>query len=274
MLRTFAFIITQLRRTLAWDSRPNIQPVDSIVQSRVTPQLGLLGKLTREWSVFASYSESLEPQNSVDADGNVAGPVEGKGWEAGIKADAFEHRFSGSVSAFEIERTNTATRDTVRELQTGRNPFFLFGNTDTVTGAEADLAFNPIPSWQVLATYTWLWQRETTAAQDRARIGTVFVLTPERAASVWTKYAPSSGPLRGWEVGGGVRWDNGYLLTALIPTGSSRTYDAMLRYSFKALNRRMSATLNLKNVTDERNLGGFLNWTNPRELYLSLVTRF
>jgi iron complex outermembrane receptor protein len=264
----------QLRRTLAWDSRPNIEPADSIVQSRVTPQFGILAKLTREWSVFASYSESLEPQNSVDADGNVAGPVEGKGWEAGLKADAFGQRLSGSVSAFGIDRTNTATRDTARELRVGRSPYFFFGNTDTVAGAEADLAFNPVASWQILATYTWLWQRETTAAQDRARIGTPFVLTPEHAASLWTKFAPVSGPLRGWEFGGGVRWDNGYLLTALIPAGPSRTYDAMLRYSFKLLNRRMSATLNLKNVTDERNFGGFLNWTNPRELYLSLHTRF
>lgn len=264
----------QLRRTLGWDSLPGIQPADSVVQSRVTPQFGLLGKLSREWSAFASYSESLEPQNSVDADGNVAGPVRGRGWEAGIKADAFSHMFTATLSTFEIERSNTASRDTVREAQLGRSPFFLFGNTDTVSGAEADLAFNPTPAWQILATYTWLWQRETTAAQVAAQVGTPFVLTPERAVSVWTKYVVRSGALQGLEIGGGVRWDNGYLLTALIPTGPSHTYDAMLRYSFKALGRRLSAGLNVKNLTDERNLGGFLNWTNPREAYVSLTTRF
>lgn len=264
----------QLRRTLAWDSLPGIQPADSVVQSRVTPQFGVLGKLSREWSIFASYSESLEPQNSVDADGNVAGPVQGRGWEAGIKADAFDHMFTATVSAFEIERSNTVSRDTVRETQVGRSPFFLFGNTDTVSGAEADIAFNPTSAWQIIATYTWLWQRETTAAQVASQVGAPFVLTPERAGSVWTKYVVPSGVFRGVELGGGVRWDHGYLLTALIPTGPSRTYDALVRYSFKAMGRRMSASLNIKNLTDEQNLGGFLNWTNPREAYVSLTTRF
>lgn len=264
----------QLRRTLAWDSLPGIQPADSVVQSRVTPQFGLLGKLTREWSVFASYSESLEPQNSVDADGNVAGPVQGRGWEAGVKTDAFDHMFTATLSTFEIERSNVSSRDTVREAREGRSPFFLFGNTDTVSGAEADLAFNPTRSWQILATYTWLWQRETTASQVASQVGAPFVLTPERAASVWTKYVVASGVLHGLEVGGGVRWDNGYLLTALIPTGSSHTYDALVRYSFKAMGRRTSVSLNVKNLTDERNLGGFLNWTNPREAYVSLTTKF
>ena len=266
---------TQLRRTLGWDSLPGIiLPTDSVVQSRVTPQFGLLGKLSREWSVFASYSESLEPQNSVDADGNVAGPVQGRGWEAGIKADAFDHRFAATLSAFEIERSNTVSRDTLRETRTGRSPFFLFGNTDTVSGAEADIAFNPTAAWQILATYTRLWQRETTAAQVATQVGAQFVLTPEHACSLWTKYVVPSGAFHGLEVGGGMRWDNGYLLTALIPTGPSRTYDAMLRYSFKAMGRRVSASLNVKNLTDERNLGGFLNWTNPREAYVSLNTKF
>lgn len=264
----------QLRRTLRWDSVPGILPADSVVQSRVTPQFGLLGKLSREWSLFASYSESLEPQNSVDADGNVAGPVQGQGWEAGVKADALGQRLAATVSTFRIERSNTASRDTAREARLGRSPFFLFGNTDTVSGAEADLAFNPVASWQILATYTWLWQRETTASPTPALVGVPFVLTPERAATLWTKYVVPAGVLAGLEIGAGVRWDNGYLLTALIPTGASRTYDAMARFPFRLGGRRLSATLNVKNLTDERNLGGFLNWTNPREAYLSLNLRF
>jgi len=100
------------------------------------------------------------------------------------------------------------------------------------------------------------------------------VLTPERAASLWTEYVVPAGALKGLELGGGVRWDNGYLITALIATGPSRTYGAMARFPFRIGGRRVSATLNVKNLTDERNLGGFLNWTNPREAYLSLNTRF
>ncbi len=265
---------TQIRRTLAWDSLPAIATADSIVQDRVTPQFALLYKLNPEWSVFATYSQSLEPQNQVDADGNAAGPVEGAGYEIGIKADAFERRLAATLSLFEIERSNTATRDTVREAQVGRSPLFFFGNTETVQGFEADVAYNPTNAWQVLLTYTWLWQSETTAAQDPTRIGTPFTLTPEQTFNVWTKYVVPSGPAKGLELGGGFRWDGGYLLTALIETGASHRFDLLVRYPLTLAGRRVSLSANLNNVSDEKNLGGGLNWTNPREFTLSASTRF
>ena len=264
----------ELRETLAWDSRPVVAPADRLVQDRVTPQAGLLYKVTDEWSVFASYSESLESQNSIDADGNVSGPIEGRGYEFGIKADAFENRLSATISLFEVERANTASRDTLREALEGRDPLFFFGNTDTSQGVELDLAYNPLAQWQVLVSYAWLWQREVTGAQDPTRIGTIFEQTPEHALNVWTKYTFASGALKGGEIGGGVRWDDGYLVTPLIKSNASHRFDLLLRYPLEIAGRTVTAMLNVNNVTDERNLGGSINWTNPREFTLSLSTRF
>lgn len=264
----------RLRETLRWDSLPTVAPADNLDQDRVTPQAGVLYKFNANLSVFASFSESLELQSSLDADGNTSGPIEGRGHELGLKADALNGKLSGTVSVFKVERANTASRDTLRELREGREPFYFFGNTDTSQGLEVDLAFNPINSWQVLVTYAWLWQREVTAAQDPSRIGTIFEQTPEQALNIWNKYVVTSGALRGLEVGGGVRWDSGYLVNPSIESDASHRLDAMVRYPFTVFGQRMTATLNVNNVTDRKNLGGSINWASPREYYFSLATRF
>lgn len=264
----------RLREILYWDSLPTVAPIDNIDQHKVTPQAGALFKLGKNASVFASYSESLETQNALDADGNASGPIEARGYEFGFKAEGFHNKLSGTVSVFEVERANTATRDTLREAREGRDPFFFFGNTETSQGLEADIAVNPVSSWQVLVTYAWLWKREVTAAQDPTRIGAIFEQTPEHALNIWNKYVFGSGALKGLEVGGGIRWDSGYLINPLIETDASHRFDAMLRYPFTAFGRRVVAALNVNNVTDERNFGGSINWTNPREFYFSLSTKF
>lgn len=264
----------QLRRTLTWDSLPIINPADSIVQERTTPQAGALFKITPEWSVFASYSESLEPQNNVDFAGEVAGPVEGKGYEFGIKGDAFNRMLATTISVFEIERSNVATRDTIREQITGQNPWFFFGNTDTVQGIEVDLSYNPIATWQVLVTYSNMWKRETTASQNPARIGVVFNSTPQQALNLWTKYTFSNSALKGAEIGGGVRWADSYKFTDLIMAPASSRFDLLLRYPFVFGGRKLAASLNITNVTDEKLYGGGLAWTNPREFMFSLSTKF
>jgi iron complex outermembrane receptor protein len=264
----------QLRRTLTWDSLPVINRADSIVQERTTPQAGALFKITPEWSVFGSYSESLEPQNSVDFAGETSGPVEGKGYEFGIKGDAFNRMLATTISVFEIERSNVATRDTIREQMTGQTPWYFFGNTDTVQGAEIDLSYNPITSLQFLLGYSNMWKRETTASQNPARIGVVFVGTPKETFNVWTKYTLPNGALKGAEIGGGVRWADSYKFTDLIMAPSSRSFDMLLRYPFVFGGRKLDAALNIKNVTDEKLYGGALLWSSPREFTFSLSTKF
>lgn len=265
---------TELRETLAWDSLPTVTPANRLVQDRITPQAGVLFKLTSEWSAFASYSESLESQNSIDADGNTSGPIEGRGYEIGVKADAFDHMLSATISVFEVERSNTATRDTAREIREGRDPLFFFGNTETSRGLELDLAYNPVANWQILLTYAWLWQREVTAAQVPAQVGAIFQQTPEHAINVWTKYTFTGGPTRGLEIGGGIRWDDGYLVTPLIESDPSYRADLLVRYPLTVFRQRVVASLNVRNITDQRNLGGSINWTNPREFTFSLSARF
>ncbi|HWL17361.1 MAG TPA: TonB-dependent receptor [Opitutus sp.] len=263
-----------LRQTLHWDSLPAVNPSDNIHQTRVTPQAGVLYKLNRHFSAFASYSESLEPQNALDADGNAAGPIEGRGYELGLKTDAFDGRVSGTISVFEVERSNTATRDTAREIREGRDPFYFFGNTETSRGLEADFVTSPVRNVQVLLSYAWMWTRETTAAQDPARIGTIFEQTPEHALNLWAKYIRTTGKWAGLEVGGGVRWDSGYLVSPLIETDASYRLDGLIRYPISIFGRKIAVSLNVNNLTNERNLGGSINWTNPREYFLTLRTKF
>ena len=60
----------------------------------------------------------------------------------------------------------------------------------------------------------------------------------------------------------------------MIETGASHRFDLLVRYPLTLAGRRVSLSANLNNVSDEKNLGGGLNWTNPREFTLSASTRF
>ena len=76
-----------------------------------TPLYGALYKLTPALSVFATYSESLEPQLGADADGQNLEPVNGKGYDIGLKSSVLDGRLSGTLTFYGIRRENLSSRD-------------------------------------------------------------------------------------------------------------------------------------------------------------------
>ena len=85
-------------------SRADISPN---APTATSPQLGINYRLNRYLSVFALYSTGVVP-NYTATDGNGAPfpPTKAKNYEGGIKFDLLDGKLSGTVSAYQIKRTN------------------------------------------------------------------------------------------------------------------------------------------------------------------------
>ncbi|MFP3500345.1 TonB-dependent receptor, partial [Pseudomonas sp. SIMBA_059] len=61
------------------------------------------------YSVYASYTSIYQPQVYKDINGATLAPVEGDGYEAGLKAAWFDGRLNGTLAFFRIEQDNVAS---------------------------------------------------------------------------------------------------------------------------------------------------------------------
>ena len=81
----------------------------SATQKQSTAQFGASFKLTREVSLYALDSEGLEPNftGRRDINGTPLPSTLAKSKEVGLKIDLFEGKLTGTISAFNIKRTNS-----------------------------------------------------------------------------------------------------------------------------------------------------------------------
>ncbi len=79
--------------------------ISETAPSAYSPQVGISYALTDQLSVFGVYSTGVVPYyNDRDGNGNLLAPSKAKNYEVGIKFDLADGKFSGTISAFKIER--------------------------------------------------------------------------------------------------------------------------------------------------------------------------
>ncbi|HRE81477.1 MAG TPA: TonB-dependent receptor [Opitutaceae bacterium] len=244
-----------------------------------TPLVGALYKVNSNVSVFATYSESVEPQLGSDADGNSLDTVEGSGYDIGVKTDALDGRLSGTLTFYGVKREGIASRDSAREVATQRQPWFIYGDTEESQGIELDLAYNPMNNWQLMVGYSHATKAETSKSTQAARVGLPLSGFPKDTLTAWTKYDFHNDRLEGFSLGGGFRYSSDARfasdpnVTAEMP--SYTTVDVMAQYKFKAGGHDFVAQLNVKNLLDEEYREGILGgWGDPRAFMVSLSTKF
>jgi iron complex outermembrane receptor protein len=270
----------------------------------VTPQYGALYKLTPGLSLFASYAESFVPgvQTLGQADGTQvpAVPTRGQGYDAGVKADLFGGRVSGTITFFDLRNrhvvTDLATTDTngivtIVGVQAGEQ---------VSRGVEVDATITATPQWQIYASYSYMHARITEftgndralLAQDPSTLGTVdranyknakrfhnapLQMSAPHLANLWTKYAIAHGPLAGLYVGGGVNFVYEQTILPDTPASERQTYalvNAMAGYSRTWRPVRFSLDLTGKNLRGERYRPSQSTRARPTELLLTLTARY
>lgn len=244
-----------------------------------TPQLGVLFKVTPELSVFADGSRAVEPNYSVDADGNSSEPIQSKSTDLGVKTELFNGRLVSTITYYSLERGNLAYNDTAKQALTGRSPFFIFGNTESSKGLEGEINWSPTDSYQLLVAYNHFTFAKVTKTNDPTRLGAPLNYNPPTSYTVWNRYEFKGGDLKGLSVGAGLRHSDGARLSGdplnVVMMPAFTTFDLMAAYRFKAFQRNFRAQLNIKNAGNKLYRDGTDGYfADLRNVQFTLSTKF
>ena len=177
------------------------------LKQRVTktmPSAGLVFHPTPDFALYASYCEGFKPQapGNVDINDNANFPSETSNQlEFGVKADAFNHRLTGGLSAYHIKKQNVLT-GTGTTSPTG-SPIANLSGLQESKGVEANAAYQPMPHWQIQVGYTYIDARVKTSTTVTLP-GALLDNTPHNAGNIWTRYNVPAGRLKGLGFGAGA----------------------------------------------------------------------
>jgi len=172
--------------------------------SKTLPSTGLVFHPNTDFSLYASYCEGFKPQAPGNVDINDKSdfpPETSSQLEFGIKADAFNHKLTGGLSAYDIKKENVLTA-TGTTSATG-NPIANLSGLQESKGIEANVAYQPLPNWQVQVGYTYIDARVKTSTTVTLP-GALLDNTPHHAGNLWTRYNIPKGTFKGLGYGLGV----------------------------------------------------------------------
>jgi iron complex outermembrane receptor protein len=241
------------------------------VAHELSPSAALVFKPVPGVSVYATWVEGLEeggtaPANTVNAF-EVLPPAVSRQAELGVKAEAFEALVL-TMAAFRIERPST--------FRNAENRFVMDGET-VYRGVEFAAAGELTPEWSLVASGLYL-DAEQRRAASAAFVGKRPENTPEWTASLFVEYRPAA--VEGLALNAGAFHTGERAVNAanqaFVPGYTTGTVGA--RYAWTMGTTRVTAQLNVDNVTDEvywSTAGnGLLGVSLPRTTRLSLTTSF
>lgn len=209
-----------------------------------TPNLGISYRLTSVATLYANwlhgFDQSLGEQTS---NGSALPPMRSEQIETGVKFDLLDGKLYATAAVYRVRNAFSIGVDPTNPLYAVQAP------GQHSRGFEFDVQGQPLPGWNVIGTLA--------VASSNAESGdTGSPGVPAHSASLWSTYAFSHDPSRGWSLGGGVFCHSreptdmpGYTLP-----GDARV-DAAIFYRAK----HWSAQLGMKNVFDRRLYGASMH---------------
>jgi len=257
------------------------KPSDS---EKATPQLGILYKITSDFSIYASYTVSTQANNAVQADGTTAKDEDDIGKAIGIKSALFNGRLSGNINYYITERTNLAYDNLEKEALIP-GAWYYYGIAYLSKGIEADLDFMINDSWSLkladghdMGNYCSKTSPNPGAPLVGFPLGTG---VPKDQGSIWTRYDNKED---GWYLGGGMRFSsscfvgndqNGWNGTTQIASRPSfTTFNLIAGYKIKYNKHPFTIGLSINNIMGKSYREGTdAFWGEPRMFNLSVRTK-
>lgn len=161
-------------------------------QEKFLPRVGLVYTLNDAINLYATYTESFQPQNPanlVEAVGGPFDPLTGTMFEVGAKGSFFQNRLSANVAIYSIENQNILINDPNTGLLTQR------GGEEAV-GVELDMYGKIGRNFSLTANFAY---NEATIAEsdDESEIGRTKENAPRHSGGFFANYAIAGGALRG-----------------------------------------------------------------------------
>ncbi|MDR5172146.1 TonB-dependent siderophore receptor [Methylobacillus flagellatus] len=203
------------------------------------PYVGLVYALDDTWSVYGSYTKIFQPQDGrvylYGASGASPDPVQGEGYEVGVKAGFYDGRLTSSLAFFQTNVENLA----VWNIDAFR--YDIKGQTRT-RGVELELNGRLVEGWQISAGYAYARTEDENGERTLTRLPShvLKLFTTYRLPGEWNKVT----------VGGGVNWQSAIHSDSVIDyrQGGVALVNLMARYEVKS---NLSVSLNLNNALDK-----------------------
>lgn len=139
-------------------------------------------------NVFYSYSESIQSNGAQFPND----PQEGTGHEAGVRVETLGGRLSGSISFFNVERTNIPRNDPNLPV-----PIVRLSGKERSKGFEIDVFYFPTDALQLVANYTDMEPVVVSNTASPVTQGSITDAAFPRAFNAFAKYTFKQGPARG-----------------------------------------------------------------------------
>jgi iron complex outermembrane receptor protein len=248
---------------------------DFTPKGQLSYRAGLTWEIVRGVNLYGSFSQSFQPQQSIDVNDNVLPPLEGDQYEAGIKVRTFGDRLLLTAAAFHIKQKNAATYD--RTIN-GIDRYIALGEV-THKGFELQALGQITRAWQINAGYAYL-DPKVTKTTNLSRLGKTNVFLSRHTANIFTNYTIDVGASDNIVLGAGVRYIGSQLTSftgASKPIAGYTLVDASATYNMDKWNFQVS----VRNLGDKRyfvNNYGTLFFGNvygtPRTVEVSVTRTF
>lgn len=218
---------------------------------QVTPFVGVVYDVSKDWSVYASYTNIFKPQNNQDLNGNFLQPQLGNTFEVGAKAALFENRLNLSGAVYRIAQDNFAVAIPGGFVNGDPSKQAYRAEQGTLSrGFEVEASGALTTAWQLSAGFT------RNLAQNRDG-GPLDTTVPANTFKLFTTYR-IAGIGEGLTVGGGVRWQSDVYTDNTVDVGG---VDTPVRFEQKAYSvvdlmarwqatRQVAVSVNLNNTFD------------------------
>ncbi|MDD1619983.1 MAG: TonB-dependent receptor [Methylococcaceae bacterium] len=223
---------------------------------RVSPRGGVLWQPLPELSVYGSYTENFGASNGITATGQVLPAQTAQQWEAGVKTELWDGRFTGSLTYFDLKKQNLKMQD---------NRLFqrAIGEAES-RGLELDLSGEVWPGLKLIGSYAYTPFAKTL--KDTETSGTInkrLHNAPENSGNLWVTYDFQDEYLHGLKFGAGVqavgRRYIGY--TESMKTAGYATLNLMASQMWKIAGTQVTAQLNADNLLDKTYLGSVYSYS-------------
>ena len=219
---------------------------EDVVDHAFTGRFGALYDVTRNAAVYASYSQSYIPvaPGVVDAGGQPLDPETGDQYEAGVKFQTDDRRFSATASVYQIEKQNVAEYDSVTQA-------YVRGVDHQSRGIEFDVTGEVMEGLNLLAYYSYTDSEVLRNEDDPTEVGERLGGVPLHKARLWARYNfAENSDLKGWGIGGGARYvgENSAQFDNDVKLDPYVVFDAAAWYR---MNDMVKLSLNVKNLLDE-----------------------
>ena len=235
------------------------------------PYAGLLYDINDTYTAYVSYTEIFNPQAYQDRNGEWLPPLEGKAYEAGIKAEFLDGMLNASAAVFQIDQDNVAQTDTGYMVPGTPDQAYYAAQGTRSRGYELELTGRITEAWNIAGGLSHWTARDGNGNAIQTN-------QPRTLVRVFTTYR-LPGQFNKLTIGGGVNWQSKIYTIASGPNGdeavSQGSYalaNLMARYQF---NRNLSAQLNVNNLFDKKYYSqiGFYNqgaWGAGRTAMLTM----